>query len=294
MSILKTDTSLMRPIKRFLVFSSELGILVLGFVLSLAIAMDLASSENTAQFAPFVFYSSLILTVVAFFVLRRQTRAWKIRYDAVGWKLRQAERKLHPARARYKRIVRRNLVWVPSAIAAFVLFFFPFATHLAHPRPLDLMNYRIPIPWTFTVFRSSVPQYSGVEAIVNSSGMKRFGITPFWDGERRFSLMNFVSTNGPLSSGLQNGDWMPRDASQLSTRKLRANDVGFTCRQYLRQPRRPFVFGIGPLYANGPFWEINCQAAAGGYKQVLDASFFGREEDIPEFYSIIAGVRFVN
>jgi hypothetical protein len=125
------------------VFASEALLLLLGVVLSFAVAVYFDSG--------WTFCVGLLLTVVEFFRFRRRTRLWKIKYDAEGFEIGQAERRLHPSRARFRRIVGRTLLWVPSAIAAFVLFFFPVATHAFHPLSQYLTHYRIPIRWTFTV-----------------------------------------------------------------------------------------------------------------------------------------------
>ncbi len=100
--------------------------------------------------SPWTFWFGSSLTVVEFFLFRRRTRPWKIEYDAVAFELNRAERRLHPRRARYKRIIGRTLLWAPSAVAAFVLLFFPVVSHLVHPSSRYLLRYRIPIPWTFT------------------------------------------------------------------------------------------------------------------------------------------------
>lgn len=109
-------------------------------------------------------------------------------------------------------------------------------------------------------------------------------MTPFWDTGQRFSLMTFTSADRASNTpSRQNGDWMRRGASQISSRKLQAGDIEFTCWQYLRQTRRPFRFLIAPLYANGPFWEVDCETPADVDNEYLSASFFGREEDTPPF-----------
>src|ERR1022692_3482776 len=89
----------MRPIKRLLLFAIEAGVLVLGFVFSLALSIALAirfdSRENPYagqrnSFGEAVLYSGWLLTIVGFVSLRRKTRPWKIEYDAVAFLGQQA------------------------------------------------------------------------------------------------------------------------------------------------------------------------------------------------------------
>jgi hypothetical protein len=202
----------MRQIKRLLLFASEVGVFLLGLVLSVTLEAFFGYIGGS-DIASLTFISGLVLTIVGLFLFRRRNRAWKIEYDAVGWELSQAERKLHPTRFKYKRIAKRILVWVPSAIAAFVLFFFPVATHVSHPRSHWLPHYRLPIPWTAAV----LPVYqvpNAVIAIVTSSEAGRFGLTPFWDGERPFSLVTFLGwgvhsllPDGATQTSSRNFEW---------------------------------------------------------------------------------------
>ena len=101
----------MRPIKRFLVFAAELGVFLAGVVLSFVAVVAVGWNGN--PFTPSIFWLGLLITMAGFFVFRRKTWPWKIRYDAVGWELERAKRKLHPTRAQYKRTARRILIWLP-------------------------------------------------------------------------------------------------------------------------------------------------------------------------------------
>ena len=94
----------MRLVKRCLVFAREVGIFLAGIVFFGALSTYLDAVGFSL--AVFVFYSGVLLTTGALFVVRQKTRAWKIRYDAVGYQRSQTERKLHPIRFRGKRIAR--------------------------------------------------------------------------------------------------------------------------------------------------------------------------------------------
>lgn len=76
----------MRIVKRALLFVVEVGVLVIGFVASSALAGYFESAES--NLAAIAFFLGLLLTIVCFAIVRRKTRRWKIQYDADGWLLR--------------------------------------------------------------------------------------------------------------------------------------------------------------------------------------------------------------
>jgi hypothetical protein len=290
----------MRPIKRLLVFASELGVLAFGFVGSVALGSvfnDYFYSRGDFglgdEVASVVFLFGLLLTTVGFAVLLRKHRSWKLEYDAVGWALTQAERRLYPTRARLKRIILRTVLWAPSAVAAFVLFFFPVATHVVHPGRL-LRDYYVPIPWTFTILQwlSPTDSYSSVNVIVSSSGKGRFGITPFPIGPLRqdpplLSHFDFESNSNARPFDFETAAANSDDATQVVTRQFRLDDAALTCWQY--RPRRPRHALYWP--ASGFSWYVLCAGPASGGRQNFQAIFRGREEDLQSFYQIIEGVR---
>ena len=264
----------MRPIKRFLVFATEALVLLVGVVLSFAVAGYFDSG--------WTFCVGLLLTIVEFFRFRRRTLSWKIRYDAVGFELSRAERRLHPRRARYRRIIGRTLLWLPIATAAFVLLFFPVATHVVHPGSRYFEHYRIPIPWTFTVYESP-SGYAWVNVLSSNSSTGRFGMTPFWDREPLFSLMTFANYNFRSEFRQTRRRW----AAQLLRKDYRLGDVPLTCWQYEapddKFPRRQFL-------GAGPYWEVVCETPAVN-RLSFQATYLGQGDDIPAFYKIIEGVR---
>jgi hypothetical protein len=269
----------MRPIKRFLVFASEALVLMVGVVLSFAVAGYFDSG--------WTFYFGLFLTLVEFFRLRRRTRPWKIKYDAVGFEIGQAERRMHPSRARFKRIVGRTLLWLPSAIAVFVLFFFPVATHAFHPRSQYLTHYRIPIPWTFTVLPG--PGLEWVCALFNDRDNGRFGLTHFWAAGELSSQMIFQSID-PRADTFEFNHKMNElhrgGAAQVLRRDFQLDDVALTCWQFL--PRHNRVFDLWAARVH--IWEISCETPVDEHRRDLYASFWGSENDMPAFYKIIEGV----
>jgi hypothetical protein len=176
----------------------EAGVLLLGVILSVALvfvsAMVFRLDPNENDFGGVVFLIGLFLAIVGFIAVRGKTRKWKIEYDAVGWALAQAERKLHPTLARRKRIARRILVWAPSLIAAAVLFFYPEAFHLVHPGSQKLGPYRVSIPWTLAIMSvPGVPADSAVIALALLGSEGNLYWTPFWRRELFSSGMSFES-----------------------------------------------------------------------------------------------------
>jgi hypothetical protein len=286
--------SVLRPTKRTLLFTSELGFLVLGLALTLAIASYIAVSNdcyNSVECPAFsgVLAAGVVLTIVGFVLLRRRTRSWKIEYDAVGWALAH-ERKLHPTRSRYKKVVSRFLVWLPSMIATTVLLFFPAASHLIQPGSQRLVHYRVSIPWTVVVTPvPGVPSESFVAAFTLIGSNGAFRLTPFWRGEIFSSQMGFGST---LHAPDASEDKIITErrhvgATQLSRRDFRMGDLALSCWQYLPPhdwPYRRRSIGSAAL------WQIDCQTPVGIGGQQFYASFRGSEADVPAFYKIIEGV----
>src|SRR6266481_4549679 len=202
-----------RVLKRLLLFALETTVFVIGTVLTVAVA-----ALVDPRFAIFAFVIGLVVTVASLIVIRRKTRRFKIQYDAANWMASRPFRQLHPIRAKYLHMLRRCLIWFPTACAAFVLFFFPVASHIVHPRSHFLRHYRVPIPWNFMVFSSSPgppEEYSVVNALASSTGKGRFGITPFWDREYMPSLMVFGRV-GPiwLISNEPLGPTLPKTISE--------------------------------------------------------------------------------
>lgn len=205
----------MRPLKRLLVFVVEVGSLLLGLILSAVCAVvvermfgfEPGTHELGRAVSLAILFAGLVLTVVAFWAIRRRTRPWKTEYDAVGWELTQAERKLHPSRARLRRLAMRILVWAPSLLAFVVLFFFPAASHVIRPGTQTVGPYRLYIPWTIAIVPvPEVPADSFILAfaLVGSDG--GFGVTPVWRGEVFSSEMGFGSLKADpkVQAGRQN------------------------------------------------------------------------------------------
>jgi hypothetical protein len=282
----------MRPVKRLLVFTMEAGVLLLGVVFSFALVIVSAMVfrfEN--DFGGVVFLIGLLLTIVGFIAVRGKTRKWKIEYDAVGWTLAQAERKLHPTLARRKRIARRVLVWIPSLIAAAVLFFYPEAFHLVHPGSQKLGPYRVSIPWTLAIISPpGLPADSVVIALALVGSDGNLYWTPFWGRELFSSGMGFESGKRDEDNSdyrVQYAEEMHAEGTQVLRKEFQLSDVGLTCWQYLLPDRRHSAVWAA---VTGPLWQIDCETPMGVHGQHFAAWFRGSERDIPAFYRIIERV----
>lgn len=273
-----------------MVFASEVGVLLVGLALSGLLGATLAYLCPSAGLALPASFTGLLLTIGGWLVFRRKLRPWKLEYDAVGWELGRAERKEHPGRAKCKRMLRRTLLYVPSAIAAMVLFCFPIMSHFAHPSSQYLRNYRVPIPWNYVVF--AWPEYSFVEVMARSDGSRwPFSMTPLWDSNLRFSIMVFGSARA--DADFEFNDKMANvrriGATRVVKREFRLDTVALTCWQFIpAQQRRGVSFGWA--YLPWPYYEVNCRTAADVRQYNFWSSFDGRESDLPLFYSVISGV----
>jgi len=261
-----------RHLKRLRLFATEAAILFVGVVLSLILA-TLASSI-VWWLGAIAFWSGVLLTAAGLFAFRRKHRAWKIQYDAEGYRISQVECKRRPARVRSKRIARRVLIWIPSLIAAFVLFFFPVVSHVLHPNA-RLTHYRIHAPWTFTIWQIDE---SEIFVFGTKAGRGRFGVSPYW-GRRNSgsSFMRFSTYPTWQNNSEKSGETLRRE--------FRLGNVRLICGQYKPKYLREPVWGFKANHV----LEVECHSD-GSKSPDLHALFYGREEDLPTFYTIVDSI----
>jgi hypothetical protein len=293
----------MRTIKRLLLSAKELSIFLLGIILSLVLAvrveewwvyryLDRHVPLTVVLVPTFVLFSGVLLTSLVLSWVRRKHAPRKFAYDVAGWALDHAERKLHPRRRKFKRLFTGMLVSLPSALAMLVLFFFPVASHLQHPGSRYFQHYRIPVPWSVTVFPAWGPDggdnVSAFAGIISSNTWSRFGITTFWDSESLSAIVTFGTrrrsddtSDVPMSVRLG-------ETVDLSRREFRSNSLTLTCWQW-----RYSSYALGRQSRNELVWSVACRAPADVDQRQIEASFYGREESIPDFYRIVEGVAFV-
>lgn len=278
----------MRKLKRLLLPLIEVGVLGLGFVVSIALG---AFVHELIGLGFFAFCSGLLVTSVGFLMILRRHRTARFEYDVVGWEIARADRKVHPRCDRVKKVVWRILVWVPSAVAALVLFFFPVASHLLHPSSRYLRHYRIPIPWTVTILSpvfsqpELAPESNLVEAFVSNSAWGQFGVTPFWGRKGLSSTMGFMSVNPHGRVGYNNQPTLAirRGAADVTRREFQLGNVTVACWQYVLRHRPGYPYRTGP-------WEVSCSTSEDVHEFNLRAWFYGEDSDLPIFYKTIEGV----
>ncbi len=220
----------------------------------------------------------------------------EIRYDPDRSARAKAKRRLHPVRRKCRRIAQHVLVWVPSAIAAFVFFFFPVLTHLVHPSSRYLHGYTVPIPWTLTVLPSyrTMTDSLAIEVVVDSSGTGRFGITPLlflvqpsWEAPP-VSGMRFRDGSDDILQMMVADAQRRRIQLQVQHRRLKLGDIEVTCGQY-----RPYWGPIWPWHrpSDASIWRVDCQTSSAAEPRGFSASFYGHEEELQRFYRIVGGIR---
>lgn len=227
---------------------------------------------------PMALYSGMLIPFLVLAWVRQKSRPWKLEYDACNYEQSRAERALHPIRFKYKRSFYRILLWAPSALAAFVLFFFPVASHLAYLSSSYVKGYDIHIPWTFSVLPGTT-QPRSIAVLADTSRTGQLGVTPFWRQNPHISTMTFESGNS---------NWNVEDANRESvTYNLSGTfSLGNTTLSCWKSVR-PHFDGYWERLGPGPFWIVNCGSME------FHAFFDGREEDIPAFYNILEHARAV-
>jgi len=281
----------MALLKRAALLLAEAGLLFFGFAISLVAAKLLDSSEN--EFAVIGFFSGLLLTIVGWLTLRCKTRRWKIEQDAAQWMASRPFGKKYPRRAKFLRIAHRWLLWVPSACAAFVLFFLPVASHVPLAGRSLVPHYNLSTPLSWMVIPTGGRYNPFVRTFFSGEGAARFGMTSMW-------LIPSTPSDATFSIGdprVREEDWSLQESelasfhgTHLAEREFKMGTITMKCWEYsheygysaevLRSMRRPAVV-----------WEVICLTEPNRVDFNLRASFFGREEDIPAFYRVVESAK---
>jgi hypothetical protein len=280
----------MRTVRRLLILAGIVGVGAVGFVVSMALGSWLASGAHPLAFFS-GFLSGLFLTAVIMLLLRQIASRGHVKCDSVGWTHSKAERRLHPIRRKCRRIAMHVLVWMPSAMAALVLFFFPLVTHLVRPGSRYLRHYSVPIPWSFMVLPRPGPLADdwGNDVLGRGSGTGRFGMTPAgllpwtngeWMGPEQLSWMSFMNARVySIEATVMEARSRGIDLKVLS-REFKLGSIEVTCYQY--RPYWPSAASV---------WSVLCQTSGAAHQNDFTAQFHGREEDLHAFYEIIEAIR---
>jgi hypothetical protein len=271
-----------RLIKKVFLFVTELAFLFFGFLISLGPALALSSTGHKSGPVVFIVAFSLVCTALVWF--RRKTGKWTAVTDAEAFLAHRSWRRHHPRSAKYFRAVRPWLIWLPSLIAAFVLFFLPAASHFFYIGRSIIPHYRVSVPLNWLVVES---QGRG-GLFFSEEGAARYGLTPIWFNRRMPSYVVFLVRDP------EHGDGWNRPETELASghtthvgvRDIRLGMLTSRCYEYRH------VYGNAPESSYGlltppVLWESLCATQPNGINYNLRSAFSGHREDLPAFYKML-------
>jgi hypothetical protein len=280
-----------RQIIKLLLVVTDIAILILGLLFSLGLGLVLDSEFYWGMLALIPFFLSLSLTIVIFLWFRRKARKREIENDAAIWMAGRAWGRLHPRRAEYLRMLRRNLLWFPSICAAVVFFFLPAVSHVVCSGHHLVSHYRFSTPLNWTIIK--IPGYDSVAwAYFSDEGAARYGFSPIW-----------FSHSMPSSVAIESADpaslftwWRPEHEvaighpTETAKTEFMIGTIEMNCWEY--QDAHAYYDGLG--YSSNHVvsafrWEVLCSTRPNGRDFNLHASFLGRKEDVPSFYNVLKG-----
>jgi hypothetical protein len=255
--------------RRIWLTAQEVALLFFCSILALAGSgvIGIVFDSPFAVLLPFFALIGLLLYLL--FRLRKKHRPAKILYSAAKYDRSRALAKSFPRRAAWIKLVTRLTVSLPSALAAFVLFFFPMASHVFQPGGTHLGFYWVPIPWNIIILSGRV--YGDAHAAMAYTSVE----------ENPLGLTRHILSNR-FSAGM---DFIARAA-------VPANEPLF--RRVL--PTREFRLGMqilacwdSPIHYRS-LREIHCDTSGPGQLS-LHASFLGAPNRVPVFYRILSRIR---
>ncbi len=275
----------MALLKRTVLLVGEVGLLFLGFAISLVAAKLLDSSEN--EFAVIGFFSGLLLTIVGWLTLRYKTRRWKIEQDAAQWMASRSFGKKYPRRAKFLRIAHRWMLWMPSACAGLVLFFLPVASHILLAGRSLVPHYSLSTPLSWMVIRSGGRYHPYVRTFFSAEGAGRYGMTSMWfnhsmpsDGE--FSISDPGSENGWSRPESELASGHP---THVAKRQFSMGTIAMECWEYRHD--HDYLAEFRSMFRPPVLWEVLCSTEPNGVDFNLRAAFYGPQEDISAFYRVL-------
>jgi hypothetical protein len=117
--------------------------------------------------------------------------------------------------------------------------------------------------------------------------MTPFAVPPIWN-PGPVSLADFGYNPNTDALDLKLAGMRIKEATEVKTTEFRQDDFILTCWQY--RPGPGFFPHVLP-WATISVWDIDCATPAASRDRGFRAGFQGRDEDIPAFYEIVAGVR---
>jgi hypothetical protein len=270
----------MQFLKRFGLFLLDLSLLILSLILTLFLTGE-ADHLCPSLFWPAFFLGS-VASIFLFFWLRKRSYKFKLEREATFFLAARRAAALYPRRTKYFQRIRRRVLWLPSACAFFVLFFFPQATHVAHPGAHRLVHNQVHIPWKWSiilVFETPTDNSSGVYTIMNTDAPWPFGNKSLWSNTARISGATFSSLKATevLERRHYRALWPQDRKTMASSLEFNSQGITLSCLRYLRRP-------------NGDDWIVECETTSPLQERNFQANFLGAAEDIPAFYKIVQNV----
>ena len=272
--------SISRRLKRILISLCEIGVFVLGNIISLLIVYLADLHRNGLDDAILIF--GMIVSFIIVLWIRSKTYAWKFAYSVECCMVERAERLQNPSRWKRLKLVRRFSIWVLSAIAMLVLFFFPVVTHVLYPRAGHLQNYRVSLPWYWFVMPWNDGQKNRylVDAFIYSGGESGFGLAPLKPiiggasfGEIDVETMEFLHQY--IEAGVSGRKGLVR-------RELLTGGTRIGCWEY----PAPADNGCD----NGT-WIVECITPIEVKERPFHAGYFGPKGALPVFYAVILNMK---
>lgn len=277
-------------LRKILIAALNILVITLGMVFTVALCALLSYIFPLLWFPSIMgLLLGLAVLVAAILAVRRKTRQLDIEYEAAKWLAKRSTQRSN-SRRRLRATIRQCLLWLPSVIAAFVLFFYPVASHIVHPGERFLTHYRVPIPWTWELRlrQRDSDGFSYVHASLDSEGSRRFGMTPHWLRDTPANVY-FASRIWRPETELSYEKLQRANTTNVSRLELRAGDSPIICWQYMFN--RGLDWGI---WGSEAPWQVVCETPSYVTDRDFYGSFIGRKEDLPAFYGVLTKVKSVD
>lgn len=283
MIVLRQIETHLRLVKKALLFAGEIVFMFLGVVFSLIAGVYPGMFDARLGFLAFLVSFSLICGALIWF--HRKTGNWFIAADAAAWLAHRSRQQLHHGQSKYIHTALRSLLWLPSLLAAFVLVFFPVASHLVFSGTNAGSHYRMTAPLNWLILRGT--DSSVFMAFFSEKGLSHYGFTPVWFNHKMPSVAEFF-----VSSPDDAPEWYrpkheraTRHFTHGAVRQFQLGTITATCFEcqhtYQDQASHHSIFSPPVL------WESLCSTEKNGSDYNLRASFFGHREDLAAFYEAL-------
>jgi len=268
----------MSSLKRFGILCLDVLLFLCGIALTLALAGHFFWYQQ-GLFVPLLFAGTCV-SMLLLFLRRRSAQKSGIVMDAERFLAARRAAPSNPRRARYFRALRRCALWIPSALAAFVLFCYPQASHIAWLGADRLIFNQAHIPWSCTVFYvGDTPAYG--RHVVTICGKKTpwpFGRHGIWNRATNLSIIVFRSMSAQAArervESMSRKERYAPPEPEPEMRVLESRGITLTCREI---PQNRFRISS----------SIRCDTTSPLKDRNLAIDCYGAPEDISFFYQVI-------